>query len=104
MTLLWLYCKAWGAHGAHILVYSQFWKFNRDHLRKVLFDISFADPDEVSTANDLMNLLKAKVEKDKRWEDLTDWSNMIYKASIESIPKSEVILQHSCFIKVQFQT
>ena len=87
MALLWLYCRAWGAHGNHILSIHRLWKFIRDDLREVLFDLSYPDPDEVPVSNDLMNLLKAKLETEKK--DLADWSNSIYKASIEIIPKRE---------------
>ena len=96
MALLWLYCKAWGAHGEHILSIHRFWTFIRDHLREVLFDFSFPDPDEVPVSNDLMNLLKAKLETDGK--NLTDWSKMIYKASIEIIPKSELFMNNYDFL------
>ena len=96
MALLWLYCKAWGAHSNHILSIHRLWKFIRDDLREVLFDFSFPDPDEVLVSNDLMNLLKGKLEKDG--QNLTDWSNMIYKASIEIIPKSEFFMNSYDFV------
>ena len=88
MALLWLYCKAWGAHGEDILSMSYFWKFIRDDLKKVLYNLCFIDPDEVPPSDDLMNLLKLKLEQED--EDLTDWSNRIYKASFDSIPKGLV--------------
>ena len=91
MVLLWLYCKAWGAHGEHILSYSYFWKFNRENLRRVILDLGFPDPDEepagIQDSNDLVNLLKAKLEKNN--QNMIEWHNLIYKASIESIPKGE---------------
>ena len=96
MALLWLYCKAWGAHGNHILTIHRLWKFIRDDLREVLFDFSFPDPDEVPVSNDFMNLLKAKLEKDGK--NLTDWSNTIYKAWIEVIPKSELFINSYDFL------
>lgn len=95
MVLLWLYCKAWGAHGEHILSYSFFWKFNRDNLRKVISDLGFPDPDEVSAdlqdSNDLVNLLKAKLENAN--QNKIEWLNLIYKASLESIPKREFCMK-----------
>ena len=100
MALLWIYCKSWGAHGEHILSLPRVWKFVRDDLREVLFDLSFPDPDEVPVSNDLMNLLKAKLETEKK--DLADWSNTIYKASIEIIPKSE--LPRSYYLELLFIT
>jgi len=96
MALLWLYCKAWDAHGNHILTIHRLWKFIRDDLREVLFDFSFPDPDEVPVSSDLMNLLKAKLEKDGK--NLTDWSNMTYKAWIEIIPKSEFFMNSYDFL------
>ena len=96
MALLWLYCKAWGPHGVHILSTHRLWKFIRDDLREVLFDFSFPDPDEVPVSNDFMNLLKAKLEKDGK--NLTDWSNTIYKAWIEIIPKSEFFMNSYDFL------
>ena len=89
MALLWLYCKAWGAHGIHILAYNGLWKFHRDNLREVLFDLSFQDPDEVpawlSASNDLVNLLKEKLNSDDK--NLIDWLNSTFKQSLELIPK-----------------
>jgi len=91
MVLLWLYCKAWGAHGEHILSYNFFWKFNRDNLRKVLSDLGFPDPDEVpvviQASNDLVNLLKAKLENQN--QNMIEWLNLIHETSIQTIPKRE---------------
>ena len=85
MTLLWLFCKAWGPHAEHILSQSGFWKFLRDHLRKILFDLCFPDPDEIQPSNELVSLLKTKLQKDKK--PIKDWCDLIYKESIATIPK-----------------
>ena len=91
LSLLWLYCKAWGAHGEHILSFNGFWKFTRDNLREVLSDLSYPDPSEASSsiqsATDLVDLLKAKFEIDNR--NLYEWLTLIYKESLEFIPKRE---------------
>ena len=91
LSLLWLYCKAWGAHGEHILSFNGFWKFTRDNLRKVLFDLTYPDPSEASSSiqssSELVDLLKAKLEIDNR--NLYEWLNLIYQASFELIPKCE---------------
>ena len=81
MALLWLYCKSWGVHANHVLSENDFWKFNRDHLRQVLFDLCFPDPDEFKST-ELLQLLKARLEKDNK--DPTEWSNAIYTESVET--------------------
>ena len=88
MALLWLYCKAWGAHGQRIISYNFFWKFHRDNLREVLFDLNFPDPDEPPASKNLHDLLKAKIAQDNK--DINEWSNSIYKESIETIPKCKL--------------
>ena len=102
--MVWLYCKAWGAHGERILEYNFFWKFHRDNLRAVFFELNFLDPDEVPASNDLHDLLKQKVTKDNK--NIIDWSNLIYKASIETIPKCELVIKsdiHQSTIHCKFK-
>ena len=89
MALLWLYCQSWGKHAEHVLSQNGFWKFNRDNLRQILFDLSFQDPDEDRSSNELMLLLKAKLQKENK--DLNEWCDLIYKRSIETIPKRKFI-------------
>ena len=89
MSLLWLYCISWEAHGQPLISLNGFWQFDRDDLRNVLFDLSFPDPDEVldklQASGELIDLLKANVKKSS--QKLIPWLNDIYKVSIESIPK-----------------
>lgn len=91
LSLLWLYCKAWGAHGEHVLSFSGFWKFTRDNLRNVLFDLSYPDPSETSSSiqssSELVDLLKAKLKSNN--QNLHEWLNLIYESSFEMIPKRE---------------
>ena len=88
MALLWLYCKSWGVHANHVLSQNGFWKFNRDHLRQVLLDLCFPDPDGTKPT-ELLQLLKARLENDNK--DPTEWSNAIYKESVATnISKREL--------------
>lgn len=91
LSLLWLYCKAWGAYGEHVLSMNGFWRFTRDNLRKVLFDLSYPDPDEnsssIQSSKDLVDLFVQKIANDN--QNLIEWLDMIYKSSIDSISKRE---------------
>ena len=89
MALLWLFIKAWGPHGEYVLSQNGFWKFNRDNLRQILFELCFPDPDEMSLSNEMMALLKAKLQKEKK--NLNEWCDLIYKQSIEIIPKRKFV-------------
>ena len=87
LALLWLYCKAWGATVEYLFTYRYLWKCHRDNLRQVLFNLCFPDPDETPASNDLYELLKMKLTKDNT--NLSDWSNKVYKASLDLVPKCE---------------
>ena len=63
MALLWLYCRSWGPHADHVLSQNGFWKFNRDHLRQILFDFCFPDPDENQKQSELVQLLTTRLDK-----------------------------------------
>ena len=92
LAILWLYFKAWGASTEYLFTYTYFWKFHRDNLRQVLFDLCYPDPDEQPASNDLYELLKDKLSKDKK--DLSDWLNSIYTASLEAVPKCKLTILH----------
>ena len=88
LVLLWLYCKTWGVNANHILSENGFWKFNRDQLRKVLLEFCLQDPDETKsmmvyeTASELFELVKTRLDKDN--VNSAEWSNNIFKESIET--------------------
>lgn len=90
-VLLWLYCKTWGVNADHMLSENDFWKFNRDHLRKVLLDFCLQDPDETKPTgwpSELLLLVKTRLVQDK--VNSAEWANTIFKESIETnIPKGK---------------
>jgi len=70
---------------------NDFWKFNRDHLRKVLLDFCLQDPDETKPTgwpSELLLLVKTRLVQDK--VNSAEWANTIFKESIETnIPKGK---------------
>ena len=77
-----------------------FWKFHRDNLRKVLFDLSFPDPEIITDSNDLMELLRTKLKKDE--QNVTEWLKNIYEDSIDLIPRCKFTLSKNILIsKIQ---
>ena len=65
-------------------------------------DLCFQDPDDdQKSKNELFKLLKAKLVKNN--QNFMDWSNIIYKESLEFIPKSKFI-KKSNLKQINFKT
>ena len=64
------------------------WKFNRDHLKKVLLEFCRQDPDETkpsrldTQSTEMFELVKTRLDQDK--VDSAEWANNIFKESIET--------------------
>ena len=64
------------------------WKFNRDHLKKVLLEFCLQDPDETKPSRldmkstEMFELVKERLDQDK--VDSAEWASAIFKESIET--------------------
>ena len=91
--LVWLYCRAWGNHAAHILEKNQFQTFDREKLRTAILELCFPNPDRPNPESneELVNNIKEKVAANG--VRVIDWCDSIYTELIkipstpETVPK-----------------
>ena len=86
-ALIWLYLKAWGEFGDHLIEEKELWNFGADDLETVIKSVACKRKKENTERVDtLTDLIMEKFEQDRM--DFNEWSATVHSEYIASLPTS----------------
>ena len=86
-ALMWLYLKAWGEFGDHLIKEKELWNFGADDLETVIKSVACKRKKENTERVDtLTDLIMEKFEQDRM--DFNEWSATVHSEYIASLPTS----------------
>ena len=93
-ALIWLYLKAWGEFGDHLIEEKELWNFGADDLETVIKSIaSKRKKEKTERVEALTELIMEKFEQDRKAFD--EWSATVHSEYIASLPTSSQQQQSS---------
>ena len=86
-ALIWLYLKAWGEFGDHLIEEKELWNFGADDLETVIMSVAYKRKKEkTERVQALTDLIMEKFEHDRM--AFYEWSAKIHGEVIETLPET----------------
>ena len=98
-ALIWLYLKAWGRFGEHVIEEKGLWKFGADDLESAVMGLAYRrkrkpnENEKTERVEALTELIMEKFEQDRMAFD--EWSATVYSEYIASLPTTSQQQQSS---------
>ena len=89
-ALIWLYLKAWGRFGEHVIEEKGLWKFGADDLESAVMGLAYRrkrkpnENEKTERVEALTELIMEKFEQDRMVFD--EWSATVHSEYIASLP------------------